>query len=776
LTGSWAAAADSQGVEATPAAGTLAPKAMEYLKSRDLERAVVWVFFADKGVKSSAEFSAAAEQVRLTERSRNRRIRTGVASVTIADLPVVPAYIQRVEALGGKVRRQSRWLNAASFELPYGSLETVGQLPFVVRVTPVAGFARAESDPVDTRKPPSQESAAGGLSYGPSISQNLQINAAAAHLQGYSGRGVTLAITDSGFRKTHEAFASAFAEGRILAEYDFINNDNNTDTDENDPVNQISHGTMVWSTAAGYSSGKIIGPGYGANFILCKTEDLQSETPIEEDNWVAALEFADSVGADVINTSLGYSNWYTYADMDGQTAITSIAASTCNSLGIVLCVAMGNGGPGSGTLNAPADAFDMLSIGGVDLTGTITGFSSRGPTYDGRMKPDVCALSMDTYCAYWSADDRYVYGIGTSFATPLIAGAVCLLIEARPELSPTQIREALRGTASRAANPDNNYGWGIADVGKALRWPVDFSADQVAGELPLTVQFNNDSWLEASAVVWDFGDGFGSTVFDPVHLYDHPGIFDIGLTIQTDEGEFSRAVERMIAVHADSLWIETRTVNPGQLARIDVYARNYLPITNLEIPFQWAGDLDLSYETFSTAGLRTQLFPSQNRVSFDSRNKRATISLNTTSAAVVPELTPGTGPVLSLYFRVPADAPAGYNPITLTAYGSYNPEFVSGGYSYGPTTTDGAFVIDCCEGIVGNANGSEFDTPTIGDVMRLLDHLYISQQPLECYAEADIDQSGGAYPTAEDITIADVAMLVDYLFSFRTTTELPICP
>ena len=771
-----ASSVDVQQPSSITPTSVLTSQTRKFLTSRGDKQAAVWVFFTDKGVKTPAEFSAAAQRVSLTERNHRRRVRTGAPLVTAADLPVREDYVGRVEAIGGELRRTSRWLNAASYEIPLRLVDSIAALPFVVRILPVAGFNGVKPSVDDTPRTAPRESALTGLSYGPSISQNLQINTPTAHRLGFSGKGVTLAITDSGFRKTHEAFANTIADGRLIAEYDFINNDENTDYDVGDPSNQISHGTMVWSTAAGYASGKVIGPGYGANIILCKTEDLQSETPIEEDNWVAALEFIDSVGADVINSSLGYSDWYGYADFDGQTAVTSIAASTCDSLGIVLCVSMGNEGPSTGSITAPADAFDVLSVGAVDLTGAIVSFSSRGPTYDGRTKPDVCALGLDAYTAYWSADNRYAYSAGTSFSSPLIAGAVCLLIEARPELSPAEIREAIRGTAEQAAAPDNEYGWGIANVGEALHWPVNFSADVVAGELPLTVQFSNDSWLEPQAIDWNFGDGSSSAELNPVHIYDQPGVYDVSVDLQTTIGDFSRSINRMIAVHADSLWMEVVDAVPGQYVKVAVYARNYLPLSTLEVPFSWAGDLGLTYSQFSTYGLRTQNFAIQNRISYDANGKRATILLDAGSGDTADELEPGVGPILNLYFLLPSDADYGSNPVAFTTYGNYDPSFVSGGYSYDPTVIDGAVVVQCCVGTVGNANGSDDEKPTIGDVITMIDHLFINMQPLECPAEADINRSGGANPTDADVDITDVSVLIDYLFAFRESFELPVCP
>ncbi|MCP4250970.1 MAG: S8 family serine peptidase, partial [bacterium] len=171
----------------------------------------------------------------------------------------------------------------------------------------------------------------------------------------------------------------------------------------------------------------------------------------------------------------------TFEEHDGLTAVITRAANLCDSLGIVAVTAMGNGGPAPATIRVPADAFNVLAVGAVDASGTITNFSSRGPTYDRRVKPEVCAMGIDVRTASDGSDDSYRWATGTSFAAPLIAGAATVLIEARPELTPRMIREALKTTASRADQVDYTYGWGIIDLGRALTWPVEFAVDRTSG-------------------------------------------------------------------------------------------------------------------------------------------------------------------------------------------------------------------------------------------------------------------------------------------------------
>ncbi|MFH0931535.1 MAG: S8 family serine peptidase, partial [Candidatus Zixiibacteriota bacterium] len=314
------------------------------------------------------------------------------------------------------------------------------------------------------------------INYGPSYDQLQQINVPAVHTLGYNGQGVLVCMMDTGFIKDHIAFKSAFSEGRVLAEYDFINHDTNTQNEPGqDATTQHYHGTYTWSALGGEVDGQLYGPAYKANFILAKTEYVPTETRIEEDNWVAGMEWADSIGADVISSSLGYLDFddgffYTRLQLDGNTAVTTIAADIAASLGIVVCNAMGNGGPGDTTLVTPADADTILACGAVYSSGTIASFSSRGPTGDGRIKPEVVARGVSTYCASASDTNVFTYASGTSLSTPLVGGCAAVLLSAHPDWVPWKIREALMYTANNALTPNNTYGWGLVNLLAAVQY------------------------------------------------------------------------------------------------------------------------------------------------------------------------------------------------------------------------------------------------------------------------------------------------------------------
>jgi len=282
-------------------------------------------------------------------------------------------------------------------------------------------------------------------------------------------------MMDTGFRQSHEAFQNIINSGRLLAQYDFINNDDNTDYDPGqDSSNQPNHGTVTWSTLGGESDGNLYGPAYMADFILSKTEDVTSETHIEEDNWAAGAEWADSIGASVISASLGY-RWfdagqgdYQYEDLDGNTTIVTIAADLAAYNGIAVATAMGNEGNTSGSLLAPADGDSVISCGAVDPYGYIAGFSSFGPTFDGRTKPEICAQGVFTVCADPGDMNGYTTSGGTSLSTPLIGGSCGVLLSAHPNWTPMMVREALMMTGRNVDSPANDYGWGIADLGRAI--------------------------------------------------------------------------------------------------------------------------------------------------------------------------------------------------------------------------------------------------------------------------------------------------------------------
>jgi len=638
--------------------------AKDFLSQRDGNAAKVWVFFTDKQVETKTAFEQAAASIRLSEKVLNRRAKVNLGQVVFADLPVPPEYIQSIVDLGAKHRRTSKWQNAASFEIPLDKLAEVAGLSFVSEIKPVAVSKRPPLPQIDLLKEsfiPEKQSSF-GLNYGPSLAQITQIKVDKLHDKGFHGEGVTLAILDTGFRKTHEAFAAHFADSRVLAEYDFIFNDSNTANEPIDHPSQWDHGTLIWSVSGGEQDGDIYGPAFEAYFLLAKTEDIRSETPIEEDNWVAAVEWADSLGADVLTSSLGYIDWYVPADLDGQTAVTTIEANMAASMGIVLCNAAGNGGPAASTLLAPADAFDILAVGSVNGLGNLASSSSRGPTADGRIKPEVCARGVSTWAAFSGSDISYGTASGTSLATPLVAGAVCLLVQARPNFPPEIIRQAFMATANNAASPNNNYGWGLINAEAALGWGAEFSADITTGYAPLTIQFTANTSLAASSWNWSFGDGGTSTDENPAHQYLVPGTYGVSLTIQSVYGPVTNLKNNYIALNGDTVAFENDSAFAGHQVVVSVNLINSQPLFSITIPFKFGSTPDANLDSV-TRGSRTSYFENMNLLDQDLNNNRFAYELIADNGGGASPLPAGAGEVLRIYLTLDSFALGGLSAI-----------------------------------------------------------------------------------------------------------------
>jgi len=419
----------------------------------DYPQKKIWIFFKDRPFLSGPPV-----QTRLTSAAALRRKIRGEGSIDESDFAVEARYVQAVEKAGATVLVASRWLNAVSAICDQRCGENLRELPFISEVRPVITYRR-KSDwirPVNV----SAEETSKKLKYGESLDQLTQIQVPGAHRRGFAGQGEIVAMFDGGFRKDHIAFKNKI----IVAEHDFVFNDDNVTKGGN----HDSHGTSTWSCVGGEVPGKLYGAAYKASFILAATEDVRSETKIEEDNWVAAFEWADQLGATVISSSLGYRDWYTSFDFNGNTAVTSKVASRAAKKGILVVNSAGNEGPLSSTLSAPADARKILTVGAVDENGLIANFSSRGPTADGRTKPEVVARGVDTFVAASYAPNGFGRSDGTSFSCPLTAGAAATLLSAHPDWKPVQVIEAFTATASQNSLPDNTYGWGIVNLTAAL--------------------------------------------------------------------------------------------------------------------------------------------------------------------------------------------------------------------------------------------------------------------------------------------------------------------
>jgi serine protease AprX len=430
-----------------------------FLQSGTSERARVWVYFRDHGEHSPTESAGAADAPPLAPRSIERRLRRAGSIIDEHDLAVNIPYIRTLAAAGCEVRHASRYLNAVSVEAGRDEIEAIRALDFVARIDRVATYHRSYP-----RAGGGGTLGAAADAYGPSRRQLEQIDVIPLHDDGYHGEGVLIAVLDTGFNYAREAFDSL----EVVAEWDFIFDDSVTSDEAEDnalTLSQESHGTNVLSVLAGYAPGKLVGPAWKAGVVLAKTERTFEEVQGEEDDFVRALEWADSIGVDIVTASLGYFDWYDYEDIDGNTAVTTVACDIAASKGITVVISAGNqdGLPWPG-ITPPADGDSVIAVGAVDSLGVVTDFSSRGPTYDGRVKPDVMAMGEDVLVASSFADSAYFPADGTSFAAPLAAGACALLLQMHPTWGPSEVLSALRSEASRSAAPGNTYGWGVIDA------------------------------------------------------------------------------------------------------------------------------------------------------------------------------------------------------------------------------------------------------------------------------------------------------------------------
>ncbi len=423
-----------------------------------------WVFFSDKGTANTIQLSELRST--WTERSLQRRQRNGV-SLDERDAPVNADYIAQIDEIGATVINSSRWLNAVSVDADSILIRNLLSLDCVSNIQQVGSIRRDNICLEDTLIDADNSFIPLGA-YGESWRQAEQIGVIDAHRRGLTGSGVLIGILDTGFQLDHRAFAGL----DVLAQYDFIFNDNDPSYDPNtDSQSQPSHGTGCLSVIGGYDPGYLVGIAPRATFALAKTELTNLEIPQEEDYWVAGIEWLEWLGADVVNSSLSYSDWYWKSNYDGMTAPTTVAAERACELGMVICNSAGNAGPDDITLGAPADAPNVLTIAAVDAAGFITRFSSRGPSADGRIKPDVAAMGYNVTCVQPNTWDQYDKWNGTSLASPLVTGAIALVIEAHPEWSSRMVIEAIRQTAHQSFKPDFTYGYGIVDAVRAIDYP-----------------------------------------------------------------------------------------------------------------------------------------------------------------------------------------------------------------------------------------------------------------------------------------------------------------
>ena len=419
----------------------------------------VWIYFTDK---------EGSQQITLSPKTIKRRIKNSVPTINNRyDIPVSEKYKNLIISNGLTIENESRWLNAVSALCSKADIDKLIDLYFIDRIEPVLGFKTTRLTEYSEISPYLRDD----IDYGYAQEQTEQINAHELHNQGFTGEGSRILVMDTGFDLSHNALINI----NVIAQWDVINDDNETanETEEEEEINQDYHGTAVLSTIAANIPGELVGVAFDAEFLLAKTEDVSQEIQQEEDNYVAGLEWGEQNGADVVSTSLGYLDWYEYSDMDGNTAVTTIGVDIAAGLGLVCVTAAGNSGNNDWYyIIAPADADSVISVGAVSSSGEIASFSSHGPTADNRIKPEVCARGSQTWCISPQSTTNYTQLSGTSLACPLVGGVAALIIQARPDWTAMDIREAIIMTASMSDSANNDYGYGIANAAAAMDYNI----------------------------------------------------------------------------------------------------------------------------------------------------------------------------------------------------------------------------------------------------------------------------------------------------------------
>lgn len=406
-----------------------------------------WVYFE---AKEHAESWLKEGRVALSDRALEKRFLRGIP-LDAKDVAVWPEHVERIQSMGAQLLGTSRWMNAAVVRWE-GPTEPLATLPFVKKLEPVRYWMSglAEGQGIQS------------LNYGNSRNQIELMEGDFLHDQGFTGAGMRIAVLDAGFGNTNiiEAFDSLLTQGRLVDTRDFVNGDNNVYDGGG------THGTAVLSTMAANVSGVLVGTAPHAEYALYTTENVVSETRQEEYNWLFGAERADSLGCDIINSSLGYYEFdnpndnYTYEDLDGNTTVVSRAADWAASRGLLVVCSAGNEGFGAwGRIVSPCDGDSVFCIGGVSLTGNYVPFSSRGPSADGRVKPNVVAAAASVQVV--NTSNIPTPANGTSFSSPLIAGMLACVWQKYPSKSNWEIMRAVEAIGHNALTPDSLVGYGL---------------------------------------------------------------------------------------------------------------------------------------------------------------------------------------------------------------------------------------------------------------------------------------------------------------------------
>ncbi len=418
--------------------------------------------------KPQEAFSLDRPEEFLTEKAVERREKYQIPLDSM-DLPVSEKYINTIQGLTNRMFYHISWLNASVVEATEDQMGEITALDFVDKVILAAPSSNSGSRLFSKDFNLKLNLKNKRISSNVYDFQNGLLGIPEMHEAGFKGEGITIAVFDAGFPDVDiiPGFEHIFANNRVIGGKDFV------DVSRKEFFTKNQHGTNVLSLIAALEPGKLVSGAPNSNFIFCITEDIASEYRIEEYNWVKAATFSDSLGVDIINSSLGYWDFddpkmdYTKEDLDGKTAVISIGADIAAKKGILVVTSAGNyGGAGASSITAPADVNGILSIGATNTSLERSGFSSQGPTSDGRIKPDLSTLGERVYL-YTRPNVSVTTSQGTSFSAPQIAALAAGLWQAKPELNKDELIELLKSSATQAEEPDNLLGYGIPNFSRA---------------------------------------------------------------------------------------------------------------------------------------------------------------------------------------------------------------------------------------------------------------------------------------------------------------------
>lgn len=569
-----------------------------------------FIYFKDKGDETpytlnKTSFAYLTAINNLTQKAIHRRQKTlGENFIFYEDLPIRPEYIFQLEDVGINILRELNWFNCVSANISEEQITALTNFSFIEKIEPVKKLTFKNPPEIKTSNS-LQKITDTVLNYGSSFTQMKLSDVPIVHSKNINGKNVLIGVLDTGFDwERHESLTNK----NVIAEYDFIFDDSITANQSIDAASQHNHGTYVFSILAGYKDSVLIGPAFNSSFALAKTEDVRSETTIEEDNYAAALIWMESLGVDISTSSLGYNIFdddfeYTYEDMDGNTAVTTKALEMAFKRGVLTFSSAGNEGDDPWFyITSPADGFNVISVGAVTSNGNVAAFSSHGPTFDGRIKPEVSAMGVGVLGASANSIDRYGTNSGTSAAAPIAAGIGSLLLSAYPHLNNEQMRSIFLETSSNSSNPNNEIGYGIISAQNAIEFP---NLEYKNGKYLLHKAFlNND--VDTQSVIINFQPEdvpFEPFVIQRINEYDYEyevNVYPNGKTLEFNYGYSDTSGNHYLfpasgyfsfSYGSDIVYQNFDVVSPeGNYEVSDFYPNPFLPLNFDKVSFNYFTD------------------------------------------------------------------------------------------------------------------------------------------------------------------------------------------